>query len=192
MQVGYVPYRWLRALRLENRTVTKPTQQAISQPVEFYHPYPFLYIIHPSDNIAEMGTPFITLGQGFNRNWQAYIVPVKRDDMSLGAQLVRIFPFFTGRMIENNTLVNNWANGWNLKSLEEEIVSSGNGQDIPSIIIVFWPQYLGFLGYGLVFVGFAYIILFYSRLSPSEHNHRPHKPHRGNNYTHLPDHVVKK
>ncbi|MFH0979510.1 MAG: hypothetical protein V1803_01020, partial [Candidatus Roizmanbacteria bacterium] len=48
-----------------------------------------------------------------------------------------------------HVLVNNWANGWKINIKNQ----------ISNIKIVFWPQYLEFLGFGLLVVAFLFIIL---------------------------------
>lgn len=47
--------------------------------------------------------------------------------------------------------INNWANGWKLSNITME--QSNN------VLIIFWPQYLEFLGFGLLIIAIIYLIL---------------------------------
>lgn len=59
--------------------------------------------------------------------------------------------FSNGKLLDH-VLVNNWANGWRL---DNQPVT--NHQQ--PITIIFWPQYLEFLGFGLMIAIFIYIFL---------------------------------
>lgn len=80
----------------------------------------------------------LVLYQGYHEGWKAY---------ETQNQISQVFPFLFGREIKNHVLVNNWANGWEL--------SPGNH----NIVIVFWPQYLEFIGFGLLIVTFIWTLL---------------------------------
>ncbi len=56
-----------------------------------------------------------------------------------------------GKKLKNHVLVNNWANGWELE---------GEG----AVTVVFWPQYLEFVGFGLLVISFLLIIMMRSKL----------------------------
>ncbi len=65
----------------------------------------------------------------------------------------------------DHVLVNNWANGWEISSQKLEVSSQLKGKKLipnyqlpTTIIIIFWPQYLEFLGFGLLIVAFLFII----------------------------------
>lgn len=53
-----------------------------------------------------------------------------------------------GKELKDHVLVNNWANGWRIE---------GDGD----IKIVFWPQYLEFIGFGLLIISF--LVVLYTR-----------------------------
>ncbi len=51
-----------------------------------------------------------------------------------------------GKELKDHVLVNNWANGWRLE---------GKGK----VDVVFWPQYLEYVGFGLLIISFLVIVL---------------------------------
>jgi hypothetical protein len=51
--------------------------------------------------------------------------------------------------LKNKVLVNNWANGWILPANSDE----------KQIILIFWPQYLVYLGFGLIIITFITIVI---------------------------------
>ena len=62
-------------------------------------------------------------------------------------------------------LVNNWANGWRLNvgskmpEVGSENLQTSNLQPPTSnIVIIFWPQYLEFIGFALLIFSFLYIL----------------------------------
>ncbi len=79
-------------------------------------------------NIPDQST--IILNQAFEKNWKAWV---------------------NGKELKEHVLINNWANGWRI---DNQPVT--NNQQL--ITIVFWPQYLEFVGFGLLIVAFLSII----------------------------------
>lgn len=55
--------------------------------------------------------------------------------------------FANGKVL-NHVFVNNWANGWEINNKDQQ----------STIYIIFWPQYLEFVGFGLLILAFLYII----------------------------------
>jgi hypothetical protein len=62
------------------------------------------------------------------------------------------FPFIFGKEIKEHMLINNWANGWRLEELP-------NTADQSTLIIIFLPQYLEFLGFLLLIITFILILI---------------------------------
>ncbi len=54
--------------------------------------------------------------------------------------------FANGKLLTDHVLVNNWANGWSV------------GSGTKKITIIFWPQYLEFIGFGLLIITFLCIL----------------------------------
>lgn len=82
----------------------------------------------------------ITLYQSFHQGWKAY-------EVNADSLIQNNLPFLFGAEVKDHFLVNNWANGWKLKSSETNIV------------IIFWPQYLEYLGLILLGLTIGRIIL---------------------------------
>ncbi|HRN70383.1 MAG TPA: hypothetical protein PLS49_04300 [Candidatus Woesebacteria bacterium] len=98
-------------------------------------PFPYEYIkeIKLTNQNLTSNTIF-TYEQNYERGWQAY--KVDKDN-----KLAQIFPFFGGERFTNHVKVNNWANGW--------IIDQKTSED-KSIIIIFWPQYLQYIGFAML------------------------------------------
>jgi hypothetical protein len=78
----------------------------------------------------------IVLSQGFDGGWVAY----KADDFQLPLPGLRLLsPTFADDKLEH-LKINSWANGW--------FVPEGQHR----VIILYWPQYLEYLGFALLFV----------------------------------------
>ncbi len=76
------------------------------------------------------GKSVITLSQSFDQGWKAY------ED---------------GKELKEHVLVNNWANGWVLESNKLEVRSK-------KLVVIFWPQYLEYLGFGIVITTFLWLL----------------------------------
>ena len=103
---------------------------------------PYLYSLK-ARVLSEKG--MLVLTQGFENGWKAYIVS---NTQSQG--IARLFPQLGGKRIHEHVLVNGWANGWLI------------GQGTHSVVMVFMPQYLEYLGF-LILAGLLVILLFPGR-----------------------------
>jgi hypothetical protein len=90
-------------------------------------------------------TSFIAYSQSFDKDWKAY-------EMKNINLLTSTFPSLFGKELKEHVLVNNWANGWEIPSSKSKVQSS-------KYIIVFWPQYLEYLGFAILIGTFTWIIL---------------------------------
>ena len=63
-----------------------------------------------------------------------------------------LFPFLGGKELKEHVLVNNWANGWIIDSEKFKVQSS-------KFVIVFWPQYLEYLGFVILILTFAVLLV---------------------------------
>jgi hypothetical protein len=91
---------------------------------------------------TETSSEQITLWQSFHKGWKAYEMPVASQKSKVKSLLQETFPFLFGTEIKDHVLVNNWANGW--------IFDSQKSATDTSIVIVFWPQYLEYIGFILL------------------------------------------
>jgi hypothetical protein len=89
------------------------------------------------------------LSQSYHPGWKAYIV--KHETSNVKHFLNTFFPFIFGKEIKEHVLVNNWANGWRLKEPSKPA-------DQSTLIIIFLPQYLEFLGFLLLLIIFTFLI----------------------------------
>jgi hypothetical protein len=101
------------------------------------------------------GEPLITLAQGYEDGWIAYEVSERSSALSL--QLTKILPFFSKKL--EHVKVNGWANGWLVKPSDispQPSVTDKTDNRQPtaesSIVIVYWPQYLEYLGFVILLV----------------------------------------
>jgi hypothetical protein len=118
------PYKLVTGLYLAKPGVEQITKSAANAPANVFHPNPAIYKVKVSGQ-----EKILALSQSFDSGWQAYKV---KDGLP-----VFLAPFF-GKKLKEHFLVNNWANGWRLDA----------GKDI-EIVVVYLPQYLEFLGFGL-------------------------------------------
>lgn len=107
----------------------------------------------------------IVYSQSFDPGWKAY--RIEKGEMkdekyfsSPTSQLSSFLPFFFGKELKEHVLVNNWANGWALDS-DKRPASPNRGEQTTSdkLVIIFWPQYLEYLGFGLLIGTFLWIFL---------------------------------
>ncbi len=116
----------------------------------------------PSVYIAEAPKQdsYLVLSQAYDRGWAAYSMAngnpfdklrTSRQNSKVKSLMAAVFPFVFGEEIKNHVLVNNWANGWDLNGKWQ----MANGK---SIVIVYLPQYLQYLGFILT-AGTIIIIL---------------------------------
>lgn len=129
------PYSFLTGIRIEKPSFENKTEQKI--PINFSD-FGFVKMVKlPLD--TRDGTTII-LNQAFEKNWKAYFIKDK-------SFLSTYFPFIFGKEIKEHVKINNWANGWKLTTNHQSLIT-----------IVFWPQYLEFLGFGLLIVVFLAIL----------------------------------
>lgn len=113
--------------------------------------YPFDYDklsqieTYPASSAQNEEKNVIVYSQSFDSGWKAY--SVKNNNW-----LSKAFPFFFGKELKEHVLVNNWANGW-------VIPNSSLILNHSSFIITFWPQYLEYLGFGILVGTFAWLLI---------------------------------
>jgi hypothetical protein len=103
--------------------------------------YEYLQITQPS--LIQNNEFILTNNQAFEKNWRAYQIDCQASNVK--CQIYKLLPFVFGRELKSHILVNNWENGWRLRPDE-----LGYGDPKGNIVIIFWPQYLEFIGFGLI------------------------------------------
>ncbi len=139
-----IPYDYLTKLSFQKKDLNRSIEKVIPQ-ISITHSEPNTYGINISGPIQE--NTFLRLSQSYHHAWHAY---------SLENDVWKAIPFglyltpFLGKKIENHILLNNWENAW-------EIQATNNSETF--ISLVYWPQYLEYLGFvllGTTFVGILF------------------------------------
>ena len=141
-----IPYNFLTSISLENGN--KQVKPGFYSNFKVLHPNESLYVVKNMPNEAKT----LILSQSYNSGWKAYQVPKT-------GPLEVVLPFFFGTELKEHVLVNNWENGWVGLSASEgdrlraERDNGGtNNMKQQTIIIVYLPQYLQYLGFVLLII----------------------------------------
>ena len=161
VSVYQVPYNEMKSRMLLNTRLpyVRANMQKNTTVSEVSHPNAAFYKITLTSN-ANIND-YLYLSQSFDPGWVAY----ETDNTW--------FPFF-GRRLTDHVLVNNWANAWRIedppKSADQTIQepSTNNSEKAKdelrrrwnnrTFVIVFWPQYLQYLGFGILGATILYLI----------------------------------
>ena len=168
--VNPIPYRFLTSLKIVNdssnsstiggvmASQAQPATPEVSYSVD--HPNPSFYKVDLSSASTLTSNTYMILSQSFDKGWHAYEISnfsakggsASGGQFSIFNLLKNMFPFIFGKEIKNHVLINNWENGWDLSS------TSYNLQPV-TIIIVYLPQYLEYIGFGLLFIFTGFLFL---------------------------------
>ncbi|MFV1916987.1 MAG: hypothetical protein ACC618_00655 [Patescibacteria group bacterium] len=131
VEIYQLPLQWLTTWRFEPRSLAdeeaRHTNEIVISDIEKIGTSHY-FLTTKSD----IDRGLLMLSQGYEDGWQAFTIDSQ-------ATLARFLPWITGKKLEH-TKVNSWANGWFVPKGEH------------SIVIVFWPQYLEFLGFAILFI----------------------------------------
>jgi len=164
ISVHPIPYKFLTSLKLINQgsrfndlnhfnetaggVNVFNLEGVIASHMEVNHPNPAAYEVKVKEPIAENTT--LVLSQAFHEGWKAYEVS------SIKYSVFReFFAPILGKEIKEHVVVNNWGNGWMLQDNR----MTGISEQSRTIVLVFWPQYLEYAGFGLM--GIAIVISLY-------------------------------
>lgn len=114
----------------------KPLASEVTPVTEFVKLTPSNYIA--SFDASKSGT--VILHQAFDTGWRAYQISCTQINSS--CRVKSWLPFLFGSPIKDHILVNNWANGWNIYS------QPSNGKIY--IAMLYWPQYLEYIGFAFL------------------------------------------
>lgn len=145
-----VPYEFIKAIQIgSSRLAEGHTEERV---------YSNLFHVYESADVRN--TKIIVLSQAFDPGWKAYAFENAGNDLSW---IETHLPFFFGKEIKEHVVVNNWANGWNLTNLNLK-------ENTPNthIVIVFWPQYLEYIGFFVLLIPLGILI------SKRRRHHHPH------------------
>lgn len=138
--VNPIPHRFLTSLRIEKGLLNNLSKPDVKFNVK--HPNPSLFEIKfekdPKNQI-------LILSQSYDQGWKAYRVK---------NYAAKLFPFIFGSELKQHVLVNNWENGWILPN-------STLDANRYTLVIIYWPQYLEYLGILLLIGFFGWLTLNY-------------------------------
>jgi len=132
LAVYFSPYRALKEMKFVRKGFNKSE-------VKFSNNYEVKKINYFTYKVTANDANMIILNQSFDPGWIA---------------------FANGRLL-NHVLVNNWSNGWviNNQLITNHQPAYRTGRQPVTITIIFWPQYLEFLGFGLLILALIFVFL---------------------------------
>lgn len=123
------------------------------------------------------GSGLIALDQGYDEGWLAYEIGQKSQDTNSNNQTnsnsqipkyKQLMPWWFGEKLEH-VRVNGWANGWLVptqttrnkqqETNEEYGIASPQARNDMEIVMVYWPQYLEWLGLGVLGITFGVLMI---------------------------------
>lgn len=148
-EISFMPFpeRWLSHIAVNHSdaiSVLKQNQLEIDN-IQKKDGSSYLIRIYP----PEGGEGLFVLDEAFADGWLAYAV-CKGNIFGWEFNL----PWYFGEKLKH-LKVNGWANGWSVKGGENCMVS---GTDGVLVHIVYWPQYLQYLGYVVILITLFWIV----------------------------------
>jgi len=179
IQIIPFPYNFFQSIRWEGKNQkVNPINKKIKTEIKFKSPFVYqIEITHPLLNNS-----LLVLDQAYEKNWKAYFSEtcnVERITCKIKNIFNTFFPFIFGKEIKDHVLVNNWANGFLVETSQSssklvatnsnqfQPVSTNSTQFQPIITIIFFPQYLEFLGFLMMGVGLI-LVLKYPKIKKYE------------------------
>jgi len=155
VEVYLLPYQNLKSLFLTSNLLYLKSDRIKNRTFETigFEAKKIGYFLYQISNFQISPNQFpatLYLSQSYHPGWKAY--EIKCQNSKLKCQIYSFFPFIFGKEIREHVLVNNWANGWRIEK-------PPNPANQSTLIIIFLPQYLEFLGFFMMGVGVLTIIL---------------------------------
>lgn len=145
IEIYPLPYEEMASIQITKNSLQKNMKQAN---IAVKHPNPVTYIVN--GNFKNLKQPTIVLQQSYHSGWNAYSIQNTQSSIFNFQSWKYYLPFLFGKKLEDHVLVNNWANGWSLPPT--------TNQQPTTIVILFWPQYLEYLGFLLLIGAFLYVL----------------------------------
>ena len=164
--VNPIPYRFLTGIKIvkQSSEIDINPSSSNSDGISIDHPNPSYYQVQldsstiggvhsatPEVSLSQSNNVTLVLSQSFDEGWKAY--EIKSEKSKVKSFLTSFFPFWFGEEFKDHVLVNNWENGWGLEPRTENL-------EPRTIVIVYLPQYLEYIGFFLLGIGIV-IIFFY-------------------------------
>jgi len=138
------PYETLKRMKLVKNEAIKSSFSR--KQADFEKIASFIYRLRADGN-----NNLLVLSEAYHSGWKAYYTNIKYQKSKIKNLFITIFPFLFGTELKNHVLVNNWANGWKIDAQRSTLNAN-------QVVIIFWPQYLEFIGLGLIFLGILAIL----------------------------------
>ena len=137
-----IPYNFITAIKMSPKGIALAENTQSVENFTVSHPNETYYLIK-----GLKGSQALILSQSYDEGWKAYQISLSNGPLKF---LQTTFPFIFASEIKNHVLVNNWENGWALDL---------NVDKNSEIAIVYWPQYLEFLGFLIIAVVTLFFII---------------------------------
>lgn len=141
-----MPYDNLKQLVFNNAHLPQTNTLSSMAKFEVEKKNYFTYSVSIENNTNS----YLVLNQSYNPGWKAY--QAQSSKLKVQSWLNITFPFLFGKELKEHVLVNNWANGWVIP--DSSLILNNS-----SLVIIFWPQYLEYLGFAILIGTFAWLIL---------------------------------
>ncbi len=157
---------------IKNPTISRENNGTL---IQTSHPNPAYYDINLF-NITDTPTTLI-LSQSFHPDWKAYDMSEMCKVKNAKCYVAKLLPFIFGTKIKDHMLINNWANGWEMKPSDfsnqlsaenckktnrlttdplRRNLSEASDCRLTTIILFFWPQLLEWGGFLLLPIPFLF------------------------------------
>lgn len=141
-----LPYEYITKIFVNNESNHTPTTMSVPAMVVKKN------LTSYKATVNNLTDQTLILSQSFHPGWKAYVVDSSPFTVHRAVQ--EAFPFLFAQEIKDHVMINNWANGWPLPTTVDSQQST--------VVLLFWPQYLQYLGYGM-FILYAAFLTFYSQ-----------------------------
>jgi len=158
------PWKQISSISLKNPYYVEKYSSVDAHKIEVLEHLSYWYSLQLTHSSPDKST--LELLQSFDPGWLAY-------DLTGANWLQKAAPllFANSLRLKDHVLVNNWANGWvlgegsssklqdssNVQGSNEETRNNETGNR--EIIVIFWPQYLQYLGFGVLLVTMGVLIV---------------------------------
>ena len=143
-----LPVDWLNSISISKSGQIEVPLNTITVK-ESYEITPSSYYLTLNNLALKVG--YFELKQSYEDGWLAFRIPDSKS--SIKNKLSVWFPFLFGQKLEH-VKINGWANGWIIEPSSDEHFDNSN------VIIFYWPQYLEYLGFGILITGTLYLFIY--------------------------------
>ena len=169
IRIYTIPYDEMVSLKIDNAQLTMQNKEQNTISItDVEHPNPAYYKISIAgvEGITGVKENTLILSQSFDEGWKAYDVSKCQSVKGIKAMQIicETFPFLFGKEIKEHVLVNNWSNGWTLKSDQSDSPRGEAGQftnqinENTTIVVFFLPQLLEWIGFLVLPLPFFFLL----------------------------------